>query len=187
MTQAKKIPNPTEHAPLSHCFLPLFLCFAMGTAAAFFPGDAICADTYTVTHSIPHDSLTDGLFALVRYLRGTVWQTTAVFLSAFALFPSMISVPIVLWRGLCMGHTLYAVQAGHITGTASPEGHVVLYFAGTVLLLLMASMAEVCHGALRSVPLKKTGRHALFFAYIRAALVAAGGIFALSALAVLFC
>ncbi len=186
MTQIHRFPGDTDRSSAT-CFLPLFLCFALGAVAAFFLGGTASAATYAVDLSLPRDSLLHGLTALVRCLRGALWQTVLVFLSAFVMSPALVVVPIVLYRGLCLGLTLYAVRMGQITGAASPEAAVVLYFAGTVLLLLAACMAERCHRGLRSVGMRKPGCYALLFAYIRSTLVVAGGIFAVSAFAILFC
>jgi len=138
---------------------------------------------------LPTDSVFGTLSALAAYLGGTVRQTAVVFLSAFFLYPSWATVPIALYRGVCMGLALFAVSSGCVVSTGFPELPVLLYFPSTVLLLLGASLAHSCRRTLSSSgsPVPACDKQALLFSYLRSFLVLSGAVFAVSGFAIIFC
>lgn len=190
MTSAIPKPSDNQHAAHEHkpVFLPLLLCFTAGAVIAFFLGERMGGGTFLLAHSSPTGSVYDLLIHLTRCLRGVILQTGAVFLSAFLLSPSPVTVAVAIYRGMSLGYALFAVQNGRITGAVCAEAAVLLYFGATVLLMLASSLAHSAGEALHSpMCVGRRDRHAVLFAYIRWFLILSGAIFALSGFARLFC
>ena len=192
MTTAQATPKENKYPQtkkLAAALIPLLICYIGGALLAYFAASALPRESYSVSCTIPSDSVYGALSAMASALKSGVRQILLISLSAFTFFPSWISAFAAVYRGMCMGFALVPIQLGLVSGANNPEAAVLLYFLASVLLLLLSACAAICSDALRYFRLRKDrkGTHTLLFSYAKWILVLAGGALAASAFAILIC
>lgn len=173
---------------LSAIFLPLLLCYSAGAVLSYLVARCLCSQFYYVSCPVSFISVYGTLSTLVSYMKRTIWQTAAIFFSAFTFFPTWISTLTAIYRGICTGICLFLVSSGMVQGLDSyPQITLSLYFLTSVLLFLFASYVHVYSKALPVMWKHRDYKNlqVLLFEYIKCFMVMSGGILAVYMFAII--